>query len=71
MLHAALPTSALRQRIQMLSHLDVKPDFAADFCLPYPVASSQPLRLPDGRWKLGTFIQIVMVKSLAQMVTHL
>ena len=33
-LHAALPTSALRQHIQMLHHLDAKPDFAVDFCLP-------------------------------------
>ena len=59
------PTSALRHRIQMPQQLDAKPDFAADFCLPSPVASSQPLRLPDDRWELGTSIQTVMVKSLA------
>ena len=51
--------------------LDAKPDFLVDFHLPSPIASSQPLRLPDGRWELGTSIQMVMVKSSAQMVTRL
>ena len=55
----------------MLCRLDAEPDFAMDFCLPSPVSSSQPLRLPDGRWELGTSILTVMVKSLVQMVTHL
>ena len=55
-LHAALPTSALRHCIQTPRRLDAELDFAADFCLPSPVASSQPLRLPDGRWELGTSI---------------
>ena len=32
--------SALRLCIQTLHHLDAKLDFAADFCLPSPVASS-------------------------------
>ena len=64
-LHAALPTSALRQCIQMPSYLDTEPDFAANFYLPSPAASSQPLRLPDGRWELGTSIQMAMVNSLA------
>ena len=62
---AAPPTSALRHCIQMPRRLDAKPDFAADFHLPSPVASSQPLRLPDGRWELGTSIQTAMVKSSA------
>ena len=48
-----------------MHQLDAKPDFAADFYLPSPVASSQPLRLPDGRWELGTSIQTAMVKSSA------
>ena len=51
--------------------LDAKPDFAVDFCLPSPVASSQCLRLPDCRWELGTSIQTAIVKSLAQIETHL
>ena len=51
--------------------LDAKLDFVADFCLPSLVASSQPLRLPNTRWELGMSIQIAMVKSLVQMVTHL
>ena len=55
----------------MPCQLDAKPDFVVDFCLPSPVASSQPLRLPDGRWELGMSIQTVMVKSSVQMVTHL
>ena len=62
-LRAMPPTSALRHCVQIPQQLDAKPDFAADFCLPSPVASSQPLRLPDGRWELGTSIQTVMVKS--------
>ena len=33
-------TSVLRQCIQMLHHLGAEPDFAVDFCLPFPVASS-------------------------------
>ena len=41
----------------MPRQLDTKPDFAVDFYLPSPVASSQPLRLPNGRWELGTSIQ--------------
>ena len=49
----------------MPHQLDVKPDFVVDFYLPSPVASSQPLRLPDGRWELGTSIQMVMLKSSA------
>ena len=53
------------------AHLDAELDFVVDFYLPSPVASSQPLRLLDGRWELGTSIKMVMVKSLAQMVTHL
>ena len=64
-LHAVLPTSALRHHVQTPQRLDTKPDFVADFHLPSPVASSQPLRLPDGRWELGTSIQTVMVKSSA------
>ena len=63
-LRAALPT-ALRHRVQMPRQLDAEPDFVADFHLPSPVASSQPLRLPDGRWELGTSIQTAMVKSSA------
>ena len=55
----------------MPCHLDAELDFVADFCLPSPVASSQPLRLLDGRWELGMSIQTAMVKSLAQMVTRL
>ena len=55
----------------MPQRLDAELDFAADFRLPSPVASSQPLRLPDGRWELGTSIQTAMVKSSAQMVTRL
>ena len=55
----------------MPCQLDAEPDFVVDLCLPSPVASSQPLRLPDGRWELGTSIQMAMVKSLAQMVTHM
>ena len=66
-----LPTSALRQHIQMPCHLDAELDFVADFCLPSPAVSSQPLRLPDCRWELGTSIQRVMVKSSAQIVTRL
>ena len=62
---AVPPTSALRHRIQTPQRLDAEPDFAADFRLPSPVASSQPLRLPDGRWELGTSIQTAMVKSSA------
>ena len=71
LLCATLPTSALRHHVQMPQQLDTKPDFMADFHLPSPVASSQPLRLPDGRWELGTSIQTVMVKSSVQMVTRL
>ena len=55
----------------MLHHLDAELDFVADFHLPSPVASSQPLRLPDGRWELGISIQTSMVKGLAQIVTSL
>ena len=58
------PTSALRHHVQMPCQLGAKPDFAVDFHLPSPVASSQPLRLPKGRWELGTSIQMAMVKSL-------
>ena len=65
------PTSALRQCIQTLGRLDAKLDFMADVHLPSSVASSQLLRLPDGRWELGTSIQIVIVKSSAQIVTRL
>ena len=65
LLHAMMPTSALRHRVQTPRQLDTEPDFAADFRLPFPVASSQPLRLPDGRWELGTSIQTAMVKSSA------
>ena len=63
LLCAVPPTSTLRHCIQMPCRLDVKPDFAVDFHLPSPVASSQPLRLPNGRWELGTSIQTAMVKS--------
>ena len=69
-LRAAPPASALRHCVQMPQRLDAEPDFAADFHLTSPVASSQPLRLPDDRWELGTSIQTAMVKSLAQMVTR-
>ena len=55
----------------MPHQLDAEPDFVASFHLPSPVASSYPLRLPDGRWELGTSIQMAMVKSLAQMVNCL
>ena len=65
------PTSALRHCIQMPRRLDAEPDFALDFRLPSPVASSHPLRLPNGRWELGTSTQTAMVKSSAQMVTRL
>ena len=71
LLHTMPPISGLRQHVQMPRHLDAKLDFSVDFCLPSPIASSQPLRLPDSRWELGTSIQTLMVKSLAQMVTHL
>ena len=37
---AVTPTSALRQCIQTPRQLDAKPDFAVDFHLPSPVASS-------------------------------
>ena len=50
------PTSALKQHVQMLWCLDTELDFAVNFCLPSPMASSQPLRLLDGRWELGTSI---------------
>ena len=53
-LRAILPVSVLRQCIYTLHYLDAKPDFVADFCLPSPAASSQPFRLPNGRWELGT-----------------
>ena len=53
----------LRQYIQSLCHLDAEPDFVVDFYLPSPVASSQPLRLLDGRWELGTSILMAMAKS--------
>ena len=53
LLCAMLLTSALRHHVQMPQQLDAEPDFVADFCLPSPVASSQPLRLPNGRWVLG------------------
>ena len=71
LLHAALSTSALRHCIQTPRQLDAELDFTADFHLPSLVASSQPLRLPDGRWELGTSIQTAMVKSSVQMVTRL
>ena len=58
-----LPITALRHHVQMPRRLDTKPDFAADFFLTSPVASSQPLRLPYGRWELGTSIQMAIVKS--------
>ena len=56
LLHAMLPTSALRYYIQMPCCLAAKPDFAVDFHLPPTVANSYTLRLPDGRWELGTSI---------------
>ena len=43
----------------------------ADFYLPSPAVSSQHLRLPDGRWELDSSIQMAMMKSSTQMVTHL
>ena len=55
----------------MLYYLYTEPDFALDFLLPSPAANSQLLRLLDGRWELGTSIQMAMVKSSAQMVSHL
>ena len=55
----------------MAQHLYTEPDFVADLYLPFPAASSQPLRLPDSRWELVTSIQMAMVKSLVQIVTHL
>ena len=55
----------------MLRCLDAKLEFAEDFCLPSLFASSQLVRLPDGRWELGMSIQTEMVKSSAQMVTRL
>ena len=51
--------------------LDAKLGFVVDFHLLSPAASSQPLRLPDSRWELGTSIQMAMVKSSAQIVTCL
>ena len=39
-LHAAPPTSVLRQCIQMLHHLDTELDFVVGFCLPSPAAST-------------------------------
>ena len=65
LLCATPPTSALRHRIQTPHQLDAELDFAADFHLPSLVASSQPLRLPDSRWEMGTSIQTMMVKSSA------
>ena len=67
----SLPISALRQCIQMQCCLYTELDSVADFYLSSPAASSQPLRLPNGGWELGTSIQTAMVKSLAQIVTHL
>ena len=49
LLHTMLPASVLRQHIQMPCYLDAEPDFVVDFYLPSPAASSQPLRLLDGR----------------------
>ena len=65
------PTYALRHHGQMPCQLDAELDFAADFHLPSSITSSQPLRLPNGRWELGTSIQMAMVKSSVKMVTHL
>ena len=56
LLYTILPTSVLRQCIQILCCLDTELDFAMDFRLLSPVASGQPLRLPDSRWELGTSI---------------
>ena len=39
-LQAVMPTSALRQCIQMPCCLDAELDFAVDFCLPFPAVSS-------------------------------
>ena len=39
-LYAVPPTSELRQHIQMPCHLDIKPDFMADFHLPSPIVRS-------------------------------
>ena len=47
----------------MLCCFDAELDFMVDFYLPSPMASSQPLRLLDGRWELGMSIQTVMVKA--------
>ena len=71
LLHAGMPISILRQHVQKPCRLDAELNFVVDFHLPSPEASSQPIRLPDGRWELDTSIQMVMVKSLAQMVTQL
>ena len=62
LLCATLLGSVLRQHIQTLHHLNAEPDFVVDFCLPFPVASSQPLLMLDGRWELGTTIQAAIVK---------
>ena len=40
LLHTMLPTSALRHRIQTPHRLDAELDFAVDFYLPSPIASS-------------------------------
>ena len=55
----------------MPCHLDAELNYVEDFYLPSLVASSQALRLPDGRWELDTSIQMAMVKSWAQIITHL
>ena len=49
LLRALPPTTALRQHVQMPHHMDTESDFAADFDLPSSVASSQTVRLLDGR----------------------
>ena len=65
-LYAMLPPPSMRQHVQTPRYLDAELDFVVDFHLPSPVASSQPLRLPDSGWELGTSIQTVMVKSSAR-----
>ena len=56
LLQAVLPPSALRYQVHKLHPLEVEQDFVADFCLPFFVASSQPLELQDGRWELDISI---------------
>ena len=40
LLYTTPPASTLKQHIQIPHHLNVELDFAVDFCLPFPAASS-------------------------------